>query len=51
MLTVPLPRVSAGEVVTALGDAGIATSAISSRQPTLDDVYLQQTGGRLAEAA
>jgi ABC-2 type transport system ATP-binding protein len=51
MLTVPLARVSAGEVVTALGDAGIATSAISSRQPTLDDVYLQQTGGRLAEAA
>jgi ABC-2 type transport system ATP-binding protein len=50
-LTVPLARVSAGEVVTALGDAGIETSAISSRQPTLDDVYLQQTGGRLAEAA
>jgi ABC-2 type transport system ATP-binding protein len=50
-LTVPLARITAGEVVTALGDAGIATSAISSRQPTLDDVYLQQTGDRLPEAA
>jgi ABC-2 type transport system ATP-binding protein len=50
-LTVPLARITAGEVVSALGDVGIATSAISSRQPTLDDVYLQQTGGRLAEAA
>jgi ABC-2 type transport system ATP-binding protein len=50
-LTVPLVRVTAGEIVTALGDAGIATSSIASRQPTLDDVYLQQTGDRLAEAA
>ncbi len=50
-LTVPLVRVTTGEIVTALGDAGIATSSISSRQPTLDDVYLQQTGDRLAEAA
>ena len=50
-LTVPLVRFTTGEIVTALDDAGIATSSISSRQPTLDDVYLQQTGDRLAEAA
>jgi hypothetical protein len=29
---------------------GVAT-ALSTRQPTLDDVYLQLTGDRLAEAA
>ncbi len=50
-LTVPLARITAGDVLTALADAGIATSSISTRQPTLDDVYLQQTGDRLPEAA
>ena len=50
-LTVPLAGRSAGDVVTALRDAGITTSSISSRRPTLDDVYLQQTGDRLADAA
>jgi ABC-2 type transport system ATP-binding protein len=48
---VPLHGTTAGEVLTALSDAGISASAISSRQPTLDDVYLQQTGGTLADPA
>jgi ABC-2 type transport system ATP-binding protein len=50
-LTLPLREATAGEVVSALGDAGISTGTIASRQPTLDDVYLQQTGDRLADAA
>jgi ABC-2 type transport system ATP-binding protein len=50
-LVVPLRQGSVGEVVTALGEAGITARSISSRQPTLDDVYLQQTGDRLADAA
>ena len=29
----------------------LAVSSISTRQPTLDDVYLQLTGARLADAA
>jgi ABC-2 type transport system ATP-binding protein len=50
-LTLPLREATAGDVVSALGDAGITTGTIASRQPTLDDVYLQQTGDRLADAA
>ena len=50
-LTLPLREATAGDVVSALGAAGITTGTIASRQPTLDDVYLQQTGDRLADAA
>ena len=50
-LTVPLHDASAGDAVAALHDAGIATSAISTRRPTLDDIYLQLTGEGLAAAA
>ena len=32
-------------------DADVSASSITARQPTLDDVYLQLTGGGLAEAA
>ena len=32
-------------------DAGVAASSISTRRPTLDDVYLRLTGARLADAA
>jgi hypothetical protein len=32
-------------------DAGLGASSITARRPTLDDVYLQLTGGRFAEAA
>ncbi len=49
-LTVPLHDRTARETTAAVHDLGIA-SAISARQPTLDDVYLQLTGGRLAAAA
>ncbi|HYY21245.1 MAG TPA: ABC transporter ATP-binding protein [Thermoleophilaceae bacterium] len=50
-LTIPLHEASAGEAIAALGRAGLTAGGISSRQPTLDDVYLRLTGDRLAEAA
>jgi len=50
-LTVPLHETSAGEAIAAISDAGLATSAISSRRPTLDDIYLRVTGEDLPAAA
>ena len=49
-LTVPLRDLSAGEAIATINDLGLA-SAISAREPTLDDVYLRLTGDRLAPAA
>jgi ABC-2 type transport system ATP-binding protein len=49
-LTVPLRGVAPSDAVAVVDGIGIAT-AIATREPTLDDVYLQLTGGRLAEAA
>jgi hypothetical protein len=39
--------IAAAEAMPAINDLGVVT-AISARQPTLDDVYLQLTGARLA---
>jgi ABC-2 type transport system ATP-binding protein len=50
-LTVPLHGASAGDAIRAINQAGLSTSAISSRRPTLDDVYLRLTGERIAAAA
>ena len=50
-LTLPLHDRSAAEAIAAIDRTGLAASSISTRQPTLDDVYLRLTGGRLAEAA
>jgi ABC-2 type transport system ATP-binding protein len=49
-LTVPLHEHSSSDALVAIHRLGVAT-ALSTRQPTLDDVYLQLTGDRLAEAA
>jgi ABC-2 type transport system ATP-binding protein len=49
-LTVPLRGVTASTAIAVVDELGVAT-AIGTRKPTLDDVYLQLTGGRLAEAA
>jgi hypothetical protein len=49
-VTVPLNGHSSGEAIAAIHELGLA-GAVSARQPTLDDVYLRLTGGRLAEAA
>jgi len=50
-LTVPLHDATPGEAIAALNQAGLTASSISSRRPTLDDVYLRLTGERFAAAA
>jgi ABC-2 type transport system ATP-binding protein len=50
-LTVPLHGRSAGEAIRAVEDAGLTAASVGTRRPTLDDVYLQLTGGRMAAAA
>jgi len=50
-LTVPLHERTAAHAIAGIHDAHLAASSISTRQPTLDDVYLQLTGARLADAA
>ena len=50
-LTVPVRDRSASDVIAAVEALGLDTSSVAARQPTLDDVYLRLTGGRLAEAA
>jgi ABC-2 type transport system ATP-binding protein len=49
-VTVPLHGRGAGEAIAAIEQAGIRPSAISTREPTLDDVYLRLTGGQLRAA-
>ena len=49
-LTVPLHHCSAGDVMAALDRAGVVAAAVSTRRPTLDDVYLRLTGDSLAAA-
>jgi ABC-2 type transport system ATP-binding protein len=50
-LTVPLHRRSAAAAIADIHDSGLGASSITARRPSLDDVYLQLTGGQLAEAA
>ena len=50
-VTVPLHDTTAGDAVAAINRAGLTTTAISSRPPTLDDVYLRLTGESFAAAA
>ena len=47
-LTIPLAGHSARDTITAIAGLGIDTEAMTTRKPTLDDVYLQLTGSRLA---
>jgi ABC-2 type transport system ATP-binding protein len=49
-VTVPLNGHSSRDAIAAIHELGIA-DAVSARRPTLDDVYLRLTGGRLADAA
>ena len=49
-LTVPVHNGSAAEAIGAVSEAGLEPVQISSRNPSLDDVYLRLTGGRLAAA-
>jgi ABC-2 type transport system ATP-binding protein len=50
-LTVPLHDRSAADAIAAIDGVGLAPTSIGTRRPTLDDVYLRLTGGRLADAA
>jgi ABC-2 type transport system ATP-binding protein len=50
-LTLPLHDRSAADTLAAIDRLGLPVSSLSTRKPTLDDVYLRLTGGRLAEAA
>jgi ABC-2 type transport system ATP-binding protein len=50
-LTVPLHGTSAADAIAAINQAGLSAGAISTRQPTLDDVYLRLTGTDAAVAA
>jgi ABC-2 type transport system ATP-binding protein len=47
-VTVPLHEASASTIVTAIAEEALATESVTSRTPTLDDVYLKLTGDRLA---
>jgi ABC-2 type transport system ATP-binding protein len=50
-LTLPLGGRSAAEAMAAIHDSGLPVSGLTSRAPSLDDVYLRLTGNQLAEAA
>ena len=49
-LTVPLHGSPAHAAVVAVGELGLTTTQLATRRPTLDDIYLRLTGGRLAAA-
>jgi ABC-2 type transport system ATP-binding protein len=50
-VTVPLHDHAATEALAAINEERLRVSEIATRVPTLDDVYLQLTGGRIEEAA
>jgi ABC-2 type transport system ATP-binding protein len=50
-ITIPLHERAAADTIAAIEAASVRTTAITSRTPTLDDVYLRLTGGQLADAA
>jgi len=47
-LTVPVAGRSSRDTVAAIASLGIRADAVTTRKPTLDDVYLQLTGSSLA---
>jgi len=50
-LTVPLTELSAAEAIAEIHALDLPVASLAARVPTLGDVYLRLTGGRLAEAA
>jgi ABC-2 type transport system ATP-binding protein len=50
-VTVPLHRHGIAEALAAIDSERLRASEITTRVPTLDDVYLQLTGNQLSEAA
>jgi ABC-2 type transport system ATP-binding protein len=49
-LTIPLHGSSAQAAILTINHTGLNTTELTTRRPTLDDVYLRLTGGRLAAA-
>jgi ABC-2 type transport system ATP-binding protein len=47
-LTIPLHEMSAGQAMSVVEGIALPTRSLATRTPTLDDVYLQLTGNRLA---
>ena len=47
-LTLPMDERSSGAAIAAIAELGIDAVSVTARRPTLDDVYLQMTGTRLA---
>ena len=47
-LTIPLRAASTQSVLDCLSQGRVSTSSVTTRRPTLDDVYLQLTGDSLA---
>jgi ABC-2 type transport system ATP-binding protein len=50
-LTLPLSERRSADAIAEIGLLELPLGSVSSRRPSLDDVYLRLTGGRLAEAA
>jgi ABC-2 type transport system ATP-binding protein len=50
-VTIPLHDRTAASAIAGIEAAGVNTTAIGVREPTLDDVYLHLTGGQLALTA
>src|SRR5919198_948386 len=50
-LTIPLGEATARDAIAAIDGLGLPTEALTTRAPTLDDVYLRLTGSRLQTAA
>jgi ABC-2 type transport system ATP-binding protein len=50
-ITIPLHDRDDPGVIADLERSGVTTTAITRREPTLDDVYLRLTGGQLRDAA
>jgi ABC-2 type transport system ATP-binding protein len=50
-ITVPLHGRPPADAMAAVEAAGVAAVSLTSRAPTLDDVYLRLTGGQLRDAA
>jgi ABC-2 type transport system ATP-binding protein len=47
-ITVPLRGLSASDAMAATAELGLIATSVSTRQPSLDDVYLRLTGRELA---
>jgi ABC-2 type transport system ATP-binding protein len=50
-ITLPLHERRAADAINAIERSGVRAAAVSTREPTLDDVYLRLTGGQLSAAA